>query len=237
MASVTRGAEALNQRTQEQAASVEQTSATMEETSAQINANLESTRKATEIASNNQSALKDANDSMVQTQKSMEDIKLASEKISNITNLIDSISFQTNLLALNSAVEAARAGEHGRGFAVVAGEVRSLSGKSADAAKEISDLINKTVDTIDSGAENVDQVNSHLTRITEATDRMRDVVANIANSSTEQAEGINDVNQAISNIDKGTQDNAALVEETNITVEGVAKSAQDLIEKMKKFKV
>lgn len=235
VASVASGTESLNNRTQQQAASLEQTSAAMEQTASQVRSNLEATQEASEIAENKQRILIEANHSMTETQQAMQNIKGASEQIQNITSLIDSIAFQTNLLALNAAVEAARAGEHGRGFAVVAGEVRNLAGKSAEAAREINGLIDKTALAIDGGVEKVESVNNYLQKITEETNRLQEVVANITQASNQQATGVQEVNHAVTDIDSVTQQNAALVEETYATVEQVTHSARELLESVSKF--
>lgn len=234
---VSEGTESLNNRTQEQAASLEQTSASMEETASQVEHNLNLAHNAVQ-ASNEQTAnLTDANEAMKQTQASMAGIKEASEQITNIISLIDSIAFQTNLLALNAAVEAARAGEHGRGFAVVAGEVRSLAGKSADAAKDIGGLISKTSEAIDGGVEKVEQVHKALDQINQGTAQVRETISQIEISSQEQAEGVKEVNRAITLIDSVTQENAALVERTYSTTEEMQEATGRLEDSVSKLKV
>jgi uncharacterized protein YoxC len=136
----------------------------------------------------------------------------SSRKIADIIGVIDSIAFQTNILALNAAVEAARAGEQGRGFAVVAGEVRSLAQRSAEAAKEIKQLITTSVDNVQSGSQQVELAGQSMSEIVASVRRVSDLIGEITASSTEQRDGINQVNQAVSNLDQMTQQNAALVE-------------------------
>ncbi|MDX1347972.1 MAG: methyl-accepting chemotaxis protein [Thiomicrorhabdus chilensis] len=225
---VAEGTQNLNQRTQEQAASLEETSAAMEQTTAQIRSNLENTQTARQIATSQSGLLTEANGVMQDTKESMSNIQTASNKIKEITALIDSIAFQTNLLALNAAVEAARAGEHGRGFAVVAGEVRNLAAKSAEAAKEIGSLIEQTSSAINIGVEQVGKVGNSLGEVTSETQKMLDIVNEVSRASEEQSHGVDEVNKAITQIDSTTQQNAALVEETTATTETLIDSAQRL---------
>lgn len=235
--SVAEGTQNLNERTQQQAASLEETSATMEETTSQIRSNLENTEAASEIAQSQSRILNDANSVMQNTKESMSNIQAASNQIKEITAMIDSIAFQTNLLALNAAVEAARAGEHGRGFAVVAGEVRSLAGKSADAAKEIGTLVEQTSGAINVGVNHVEEVGESLVKVTDETQKMLDIVSDVSQASQEQAHGVDEVNKAISQIDSATQQNAALVEETTATTETMLDSAQSLQTAVSSFKL
>ncbi|WP_178862853.1 methyl-accepting chemotaxis protein [Thiomicrorhabdus cannonii] len=234
---VVEGTQNLNQRTQEQAAALEQTSAAMEQTTAQIRSNLENTQNAQRIAQVQSNMLEDANHVMRETKVSMSDIQQASDKIKEITGLIDSIAFQTNLLALNAAVEAARAGEHGRGFAVVAGEVRNLAAKSADAAKEINSLIEQTSSAIQVGVNQVDKVGDALVHVTEETRKVLEIVGDVSRASQEQAQGVDEVNKAITQIDSTTQQNAALVEETTATTETLLESAEALEHSMRQFRL
>ena len=231
------GTQDLNERTQQQAASLEQTSSAMEETTSQIRSNLENTDDARKIAESQSSLLTRANEVMQNTKASMSDIQTASGQIKEITTMIDSIAFQTNLLALNAAVEAARAGEHGRGFAVVAGEVRSLAGKSADAAKEIGTLVEQTASAINTGVTHVEEVGNSLGEVTEETQKMLDIVREVSRASEEQSHGVDEVNKAITQIDGSTQQNAALVEETTATTESMMKSAQSLQAAVSAFKL
>ncbi|WP_044411581.1 methyl-accepting chemotaxis protein [Thiomicrospira microaerophila] len=230
-------ADALSTRTQQQAASIEETSAAMEQTSSQVQANLQSTREALVITKSSVDVLKGANAAMGETQSAMTGIKTASAKIQEIVAIIDSIAFQTNLLALNAAVEAARAGDHGRGFAVVAGEVRSLAGKSADAAKQIGNLINDSVQRVDAGVTKVETVNSYIEKITQEIQSVSSVVETINLSSEQQSQGVREVNNAINNIDKITQQNSHVVEQTNQAVISVREKVTALLSKVSKFKI
>ncbi len=141
----------LSSRLQEQAASIEETAATMEEMTAAVRNNAQNAQQANDLTVQASDKMGEGAQIMQQTIHAMQEIKASSDQIEQIIGLIDSIAFQTNLLALNAAVEAARAGDHGRGFAVVAGEVRNLAGKSADAAREIKTLIERSVSQVENG--------------------------------------------------------------------------------------
>jgi methyl-accepting chemotaxis protein-1 (serine sensor receptor) len=143
----------------------------------------------------------------------MGDINQSSAKIADIISIIEGIAFQTNILALNAAVEAARAGEEGRGFAVVAGEVRSLAQRSSAAAKEIKELIDTSVERVQSGSALVDEAGRTMTEIIGAVQRVTDIMGEIAAASEEQSSGIDQVARAVTQMDEVTQQNAALVEE------------------------
>lgn len=237
VSSVNEGTQNLNDRTQEQAASLEETASAMEQTSAQTRSNLQNTQLVNTISQKQAQLLTEANAKMSDTKTSMNNIRSASDKIRDITTLIDSIAFQTNLLALNAAVEAARAGDHGRGFAVVAGEVRNLASKSAEAAKEISHLVEQTGNAIQQGVIQVDTVAEALDTITLETDKVRHLVEEVTQASQEQSMGIDEINKAVGSIDATTQQNAALVEETSATADSMAHSAQELSDAVSRFKL
>ena len=172
-----------------------------------------------------------------QVVQSMGQITDSSRKIADIIGVIDSIAFQTNILALNAAVEAARAGEQGRGFAVVAGEVRSLAQRSAEAAKEIKQLITTSVDNVQSGSQQVELAGQSMSEIVASVRRVSDLIGEITASSTEQRDGINQVNQAVSNLDQMTQQNAALVEESSAAALSMQEQARRLAEVVSVFKL
>ncbi|WP_082676637.1 methyl-accepting chemotaxis protein [Thiomicrospira sp. WB1] len=229
---VSQGATDLSQRVQEQAASVQQSSATMEEFSSAVQNNAQSASDETEIEHKVEDKAQTAAQVMAQTIDAMSAIQDSSHKISEIVTMIDGIAFQTNLLALNAAVEAARAGEHGRGFAVVAGEVRALAQKSADAAKEITGLINESVSRIDHGTTLAKESGEVIEEITHSIEHVTKMSEQISQSSNEQAKGVTQLQTAISQIDEVTQQNAALVEQTSAAAESMQEQATRLSERM-----
>lgn len=227
----------LNQRTQTQAASLEETAASMEQITALIQNSLNGANSARELT---QKATDDANQGslvMAQAKQAMEGIHEASSKIADITSLIDGIAFQTNLLALNAAVEAARAGEHGRGFAVVAGEVRSLAQKSADAAKEINALISDTTEQIEKGSKLTNDASEMLQQMILGIGNINERVAEIAGAAQEQTTGIFQINQTIATLDSNTQQNAAMVEQVTATTEEMSREVGELVDLTQKFKL
>jgi methyl-accepting chemotaxis protein len=167
----------------------------------------------------------------------MNSINESSKKIVDIISVIDGIAFQTNILALNAAVEAARAGEQGRGFAVVASEVRNLAQRSASAAKEITALINTSVEKVDTGARLVNQAGVTMDEVVTSVKRVTDIVSEITIASQEQTAGIEQVNQAISQMDHVTQQNAALVEESAAAADSLQQRAADLEKLVAIFKI
>ena len=167
---------------------------------------------------------------MSQTVQAMSEISASSRKIADIIGVIDEIAFQTNLLALNAAVEAARAGEQGRGFAVVASEVRHLAQRSAQAAKEIKDLISDSVDKVKIGVSLADRSGQTLAEIVVDIKRVSSLVSEIAGANNEQAAAMDLIGDAIENIDRNTQQNAALVEQASAASKTLESEAQSLRE-------
>jgi methyl-accepting chemotaxis protein len=167
----------------------------------------------------------------------MQGINTSSHKISEIISVIDGISFQTNILALNAAVEAARAGEQGRGFAVVAAEVRSLAGRSADAAREISGLIKASVERVDQGTGLVDQAGRTMQQVVTSIRQVTDIVGEINTASDQQSIGLSQVVQAIADMDQVTQQNAALVEQMAAAATSLESQARDLVKTVAVFRL
>ncbi|MDR5905785.1 methyl-accepting chemotaxis protein [Franzmannia qiaohouensis] len=206
------GNEDLSARTEQQAASLQETASSMEEMTATVRQNADNARQASSLAVDNASSVRSTGEVMNDVVATMQRITESSRKMSEIIGVIDSIAFQTNILALNASVEAARAGEQGRGFAVVAGEVRSLAGRSADAAREIRQLIDGSNAEIDSGAKLVKRAETSIGEVVSAATRVNDIMGEITAASDEQSGGITQINQAIAQMDEVTQQNAARVQ-------------------------
>lgn len=217
----------LSERTQQQAASLEETAASMEEITSTTQNTSENASAANALAQEVADAAQEGIREMNSTLESMQGITELSKKISDITGVIDSIAFQTNLLALNAAVEAARAGEHGRGFAVVASEVRSLAQKSAEAAKDISQLITTTTTQISQGTEQVSKTNKVFDAMVEKLQNVVKQVSEVSQTSHEQSKGIQQINLAMNHLDQMTQQNAALVEELSATASNMSDQAHN----------
>jgi methyl-accepting chemotaxis protein len=231
------GNQSLSQRTSEQASSLEEIASTIEETTATIKQNAENAENANKMSDSTSRIAEEGAIVVNSAVSSINDISQSSKKIGEIITMINEISFQTNLLALNAAVEAARAGEQGRGFAVVAGEVRNLAQRSATAAKQISILINDSVEKIGNGTKLVNKSGEALKEIILAVKDAGKVISEIAAASVEQRLGVDQVNKAVTELDTMTQQNAALVEETAAAGEEMSNQAQELMELMGTFKV
>ncbi len=234
---ITTGNSDLSQRTQEQASALEETASSMEEMTSTVKHNADNARQANQLASNARKLAEDGTEVVTNTIGAMDAISESSKKIADIIGVINEIAFQTNLLALNAAVEAARAGEQGRGFAVVATEVRNLAQRSAQAAKEIKDLIVDSVDKVKTGSELVDKSGQTLSEIVSAVKKVSDIIAEIAAASQEQSAGIDQVNKAVMQMDEVTQQNAALVEETAAASKSMEEQARALLELVSRFRV
>jgi methyl-accepting chemotaxis protein len=172
---------------------------------------------------------------VAQVVQTMQGINDSSRKISDIISVIDGIAFQTNILALNAAVEAARAGEQGRGFAVVASEVRSLAGRSAEAAKEIKQLISASVERVEQGSALVNHAGETMTEVVGSIRRVTEIVGEISAASAAQASGVAEVRDAVAQMDQATQQNAALVEEMAAAAGSLRSQAQDLVQTVAVF--
>jgi len=231
------GNQDLSQRTEEQASNLQQTAASMEQLTSTVKNNADAARQATQLASSASEVAAKGGKVVGQVVGTMEQITSASKKISDIIGVIDGIAFQTNILALNAAVEAARAGEQGRGFAVVAGEVRNLAQRSAEAAKEIKQLINASVQTVEAGSRLVADAGSTMDDIVSQVARVNDLISEISAVTLEQSTGISQVGDAVTMLDQVTQQNAALVEESAAAAESLKHQAHRLVQAVASFRL
>ncbi|MEL4181083.1 methyl-accepting chemotaxis protein [Roseateles sp. PN1] len=227
----------LSQRTEEQAAALQQTAASLQELAGTVKENFESGRHANELASSAAAVAAKGGAVVGRVVDTMEAIAGSSRRIGDIIGVIDGIAFQTNILALNAAVEAARAGEQGRGFAVVASEVRSLAGRSATAAREIKGLIAASVGNVNEGCRLVEQAGSTMDEIVVSVRRVADLMSEVTQASEEQTSGIAQINQAMGQMDQVTQGNAALVEEAASAAESLAAQAHALVRLVSVFRL
>ncbi|WP_337261618.1 MULTISPECIES: methyl-accepting chemotaxis protein [unclassified Serratia (in: enterobacteria)] len=227
----------LSSRTEQQAASLEETAASMEQLTATVKQNAENARQASQLALSASETAQKGGKVVANVVQTMQDIAGSSQKIADITSVIDGIAFQTNILALNAAVEAARAGEQGRGFAVVAGEVRNLASRSAQAAKEIKGLIEDSVSRVDMGSVLVESAGETMGDIVNAVTRVTDIMGEIASASDEQSRGIDQVGQAVAEMDRVTQQNASLVEESASAAAALEQQASLLTQSVAVFRL
>jgi methyl-accepting chemotaxis protein len=236
-AEIASGNNDLSARTEQQASSLEETAASMEQLSATVTQNADSARQANQLAHSASSIAVKGGEVVSQAVATMKDINESSRRIADIIGVIDGIAFQTNILALNAAVEAARAGEQGRGFAVVASEVRTLAGRSAEAAKEIKTLINASVERVEQGTVLVDQAGITMNEVVTSIKRVTDLMGEISSASNEQAAGVSQVGEAVVQMDQVTQQNAALVEEMAAAASSLKSQAMDLVQIVAVFKL
>ncbi len=227
----------LAARTEQQAGSLEETAAAMEQLTSTVQQNAANARQANQLAASASSIAVQGGAVVSQVVETMGSINTSSKKIVDIIAVIDGIAFQTNILALNAAVEAARAGEQGRGFAVVASEVRSLAGRSAEAAKEIKGLISDSVSKVESGSQLVEQAGVTMRNVVDSVKRVTDIMGEITTASQEQSAGIEQVNQAIAQLENMTQQNAALAQRALGSVESLQKHAGNLQHEVNIFKL
>ncbi|RZJ11292.1 MAG: HAMP domain-containing protein [Acidovorax sp.] len=236
-AQIASGNHDLSARTEQQASALEQTAASMEELGSTVKLNAENARAANQLALNASTVAVQGGDVVAEVVETMKGINNSSKKIADIISVIDGIAFQTNILALNAAVEAARAGEQGRGFAVVAGEVRSLAGRSAEAAKEIKALISASVERVEQGTALVDKAGATMTEVVGAIRRVTDIMGEISAASGEQSQGVSQVGEAVTQMDQATQQNAALVEEMAAAASALNAQAGELVNAVAVFKL
>ena len=236
-AEIAEGNNDLSARTEQQASALEETAASMEQLGSTVKQNADSARQANQLAQSASTIAIEGGNVVGQVVETMKGINESSRKISDIISVIDGIAFQTNILALNAAVEAARAGEQGRGFAVVASEVRSLAGRSAEAAKEIKMLINASVERVEHGTTLVDQAGVTMAEVVSSIRRVTDIMGEISAASNEQALGVAQVGEAVTQMDQTTQQNAALVEEMAAAASSLRGQANDLVQAVAFFKI
>lgn len=227
----------MTDRTQSQAAALEECSASMEEMTATVKETADNANGVKNTATRAQEVAIKGGEICSQSIASMDAIGESSRKINEIIGVIDEIAFQTNLLALNASVEAARAGEQGRGFAVVAGEVRNLAQRSASAAKEIKELISESVNKVKSGTELVNQSGDSLQEIIDAVIGVGTGIGKIATAMEEQSIGISQVNVSISQMEESTQQNAAFVEEVSASASSMADEAEQMQRLLEYFRL
>jgi len=227
----------LSSRTEQQASSLEETASSMEELTGTVKLNAENAEQANGLAAQASKIATEGGQVIGEVVKTMTQINDSAQEISDIIGVIDGIAFQTNILALNAAVEAARAGEQGRGFAVVASEVRNLAQRSAEAAKDIKELISDSVNKIASGNELVVKSGDTMAEVVTSIKRVNDIMSEIAAASAEQAAGIEEVSKAVIQMDEMTQQNAALVEEAAAAADSLKQQSFQLNERVSVFEV
>jgi methyl-accepting chemotaxis protein len=235
-AQIASGNNDLSVRTEQQASSLQQTAASMEELGLTVKQNAEGAQQANQLVLGASEVATKGGEVVGQVVDTMNGINESSKKIADIISVIDGIAFQTNILALNAAVEAARAGEQGRGFAVVASEVRNLAQRSANAAKEIKDLITASVARVDQGSQLVDQAGATMQEVVSSIRRVTDIMGEISRASIEQSSGVHQVGEAVNAMDLSTQQNAALVEQSASATQSLKKQAEQLVHAVAIFK-
>lgn len=227
----------LSGRTESQASALEETASSMEQLASTVQQNTESAMHANKMAGGASVVAGKGGDIVSQVVTMMGEISGSSKKIVDIISLIEGIAFQTNILALNAAVEAARAGEQGRGFAVVATEVRNLAQRSATAAKEIKQLIDLSVERIDTGTELAEHAGATMQEIIGSVQGVSSIMSEIASASREQSSGIAQVNIAVTQMDEVTQHNAALVEQAAAATGNLRDQTEKVIQGLAVFKL
>jgi methyl-accepting chemotaxis protein len=234
---IAQGNQDLSDRTEQQASALEETAASMEELSSAVKQNADSARQANQLVLSASSVAARGGAVVEQVVETMKGINESSRRIADIIGVIDGIAFQTNILALNAAVEAARAGEQGRGFAVVASEVRSLAGRSAEAAKEIKALIGASVTRVEQGSALVDQAGATMSEVVSSIQQVADIMGKISAASGEQSVGVQQVGAAVHHMDQVTQQNAALVEQMAAAASSLKHLADDQVQAVSVFRL
>ena len=231
------GNQDLSHRTEQAASSLQHTATSMDELSATVRNNTDSSQAAQRMASEAFEQARQGAQMVSGVVLKMDAIHASARKIGEIITVIDGIAFQTNILALNAAVEAARAGEQGRGFAVVAGEVRLLAQRSAQAAREVKTLISASTEQVEGGSAMAHEAGDTMARIEDSVERVTRLIEDIASATRSQNDGMGHIHQAVGNLDQMTQQNAALVEQSTAAAASLRDQAQSLAAVVRQFRV
>ncbi|AKJ27372.1 methyl-accepting chemotaxis protein [Caldimonas brevitalea] len=234
---IAEGNQSLSGRTEQQAGSLRETATSMEQISASVRQNADSAGQARGLSAGASDVARQGGEVMAQAVETMDAISHSASRISDIVGVIDGIAFQTNILALNAAVEAARAGEQGKGFAVVASEVRSLAQRSAQAAREIKQLIAESNERVSAGSSHIERAGKTMRELVDAVQRVSDIMSEISAASGEQAQGVAGINKAVASMDDATRQNAALVQQSAQAAAGLREQAGRLVEAIGVFRL